>query len=213
MVKYIMVENHPNDSRVKIDYSGACQTLTGNMGTGGGNVPIVLETEGNEGKTIMEGVGYSLQAFGKYKESEKSSTLKRRDYKYVTDLIVDGSEHKSVNHRVRRLTPTECEALQGFPKGWTDIGEWKDANGKTRKCSDTSRYKALGNSIATPFWEWLLGRISKQYDRPATLGSLFDGISGFPYCWAKFNGKESCVWSSEIDEFCIAVAKTHFGED
>ena len=43
MVKHIMLENHPNDSRVKIDLSGVCQSLTGRMGTGGGNVPLVLE--------------------------------------------------------------------------------------------------------------------------------------------------------------------------
>ena len=113
----------------------------------------------------------------------------------------------------RRLTPLECERLQGFPDGWTDIGEWVDSKGKKHKPTDTPRYKALGNSIATPFWDWLMGKISDQYDRPATLGSLFDGISGFPYCWARYNGKENCIWASEIDEFCIAVAKAHFGDE
>lgn len=52
---------------------------------------------------------------------------------------------------VRRLTPLECERLQGFPDGWTDIGEWTDSKGKVHKCSDAPRYKALGNSIALPF--------------------------------------------------------------
>lgn len=114
---------------------------------------------------------------------------------------------------VRRLTPTECERLQNFPDGWTDIGDWVDSKGKTHKASDSPRYKALGNSIATPFWFVLLRRISATYDRPATLGSLFDGVGGFPYCWEMCNGKGTAIWASEIDEFCIAVTKERFGED
>lgn len=114
---------------------------------------------------------------------------------------------------VRRLTPLECERLQNFPDHWTDIGEWVDSQGKKHKDADTPRYKALGNSIALPFWDWLLGRISAQYDRPATLGSLFDGIGGFPLCWEKYNGKGSALWASEIEEFPIAVTKLRFPED
>lgn len=113
---------------------------------------------------------------------------------------------------IRRLTPLECERLQGYPDGWTDIGEWVDGKGKIRRTSDTARYKALGNSIALPFWFWLLRRISAQYERPATLGSLFDGIGGFPLCWEKCNGKGTALWASEIDEFCMAVTKRRFGE-
>lgn len=113
---------------------------------------------------------------------------------------------------VRRLTPLECERLQGFPDGWTDIGEWTDSKGKKHKDADSPRYKALGNSIATPFWFWLLRRISAQYERPATLGSLFDGIGGFPYCWERCNGAGTAIWASEIEEFPIAVTKKHFPE-
>ena len=113
---------------------------------------------------------------------------------------------------VRRLTPLECERLQGYPDGWTDIGEWTDSKGKKRQTTDTARYKALGNSIALPFWFWLLRRISAQYERPATLGSLFDGIGGFPLCWEMCNGKGSALWASEIEEFPIAVTKRRFGE-
>lgn len=120
---------------------------------------------------------------------------------------------KKMATAVRRLTPLECERLQGFPDGWTDLGDWVDTKGKKHKAADSPRYKALGNSIATPFWFWLLRRISAQYERPATLGSLFDGISGFPLVWAKCNGVETCLWSSEIDEFCIAVCKKHFGDE
>lgn len=114
---------------------------------------------------------------------------------------------------VRRLTPIECERLQAFPDGWTDIGEWTDSKGKKHKEADTPRYKALGNSIATPFWFYLLRRISAQYERPATLGSLFDGIGGFPYCWERCNGAGTAVWASEIEEFPIAVTKKRFRDE
>jgi site-specific DNA-cytosine methylase len=115
---------------------------------------------------------------------------------------------------VRRLTPLECERLQGFPDGWTDIGDWTDSKGKAHKGdSDSPRYKALGNSIALPFWFYLLRRISATYERPATLGSLFDGIGGFPLCWERCNGKGTAVWASEIEEFPIAVTKRHFPEE
>jgi DNA (cytosine-5)-methyltransferase 1 len=93
------------------------------------------------------------------------------------------------------------------------IGEWVDSKGKKHKDADSPKYKALGNSIALPFWFWLLKRISQQYDRPATLGSLFDGISGFPLCWERCNGQGTTLWASEIEEFPIAVAKKHFGDE
>lgn len=113
---------------------------------------------------------------------------------------------------VRRLTPKECERLQNFPDGWTDIGEWTDSKGKKRQTTDSARYKALGNSIALPFWFYLLRRIAAQYERPATLGSLFDGIGGFPLCWERCNGPGTARWASEIEEFPIAVTKKHFPE-
>ena len=117
------------------------------------------------------------------------------------------------NMVVRRLTPMECERLQGFPDGWTDIGEWRDSKGKLRKPSDSPRYKALGNSIALPFWDFLAKRISAQYLRPVTMGSLFDGIGGFPLVFERHNGKGTARWASEIEEFPIAVTKLRFGEE
>lgn len=116
------------------------------------------------------------------------------------------------NMVARRLTPLEWERLQGYPDGWTDIGKWRDSNGKKHRSSDSGRYTALGNSIALPFWFWLLRRISAQYERPATLGSLFDGIGGFPLCWERCNGKGTALWASEIEEFPMAVTKKRFGE-
>ena len=126
------------------------------------------------------------------------------------NCVIGEAEMETV---VRRLTPLECERLQGFPDGWTDIGEWTDSKGKVRQTSDSARYKALGNSIALPFWFYLLRRIAAQYERPATLGSLFDGIGGFPLCWERCNGRGTARWASEIEEFPIAVTKYHFGEE
>ena len=179
------------------------------------------------------------RAFGDYAPDDVVSAIKARDHKDATDLVVaavdcrNGTENPdvsgtlqskenggySLNYQnpvrtpsvVRRLTPLECERLQGYPDGWTDIGEWVDSKGKKHKIADTPRYKALGNSIALPFWAWLLQRISLHCGESATLGSLFDGIGGFPLIWELINGKGSCLWASEIEEFPIAVTKFHFG--
>lgn len=123
-----------------------------------------------------------------------------------------GEEAMEQNTIVRRLTPLECTRLQGFPDGWVDIGDWTDSKGKVHKDSDSVKYKALGNSIAIPFWFYLLRRIAAQYERPATLGSLFDGIGGFPLCWERCNGEGTAIWASEIEEFPMAVTKNHFPE-
>ena len=131
---------------------------------------------------------------------------------------------------VRRLTPLECNRLQGFPEkvvdgktvSWVDICEWTDSKGKVHKDADSAKYKALGNSIALPFWYKLLGNITDElYDtddwmavNPTyTLGSLFSGIGGFEYCWAMHNGKDACRWESEIEEFPMAVTRQHFGDE
>lgn len=186
-------------------------------------------------------VCYQMQGFGDYREGDVASNCKQRDYKDSTDLVVssvdcrnftEGGEingtlqakesvGQSLNLQntvrtgmiVRRLTPMECERLQGFPDHWTDIGEWRDSKGKLRKPSDSPRYKALGNSIALPFWDFLAKRISAQYLRPVTMGSLFDGIGGFPLVFERHNGKGTARWASEIEEFPIVVTKLRFGEE
>jgi len=152
-------------------------------------------------------------------------------------------------YRVRRLTPLECERLQGFPDKWTDVpgiknptaeemAFWLDAfrrydeimrplkHGEVKgrseatiirwmknPTSDTARYKALGNSIALPPWKWILKRIAAFYERDATLGSLFDGIGGFPLIWEQINGRGTARWASEIEPFCIAVTQYRFCEE
>lgn len=120
-----------------------------------------------------------------------------------------------VNHPdvVRRITPLECERLQGFPDGWTDIGEWTDSKGKTHKPSDSARYKALGNSIAIPPWTYVLQRLSLACGPDYTMASLFDGIGGFPLIWERLNGKGSCLWAAEIEEFPMAVTRIRFNEE
>ena len=114
------------------------------------------------------------------------------------------------NYIVRRLTPLECERLQGFPDNYTDIGDYTDSKGKKRKTNDGARYKALGNSIAIPPWTYVLSRLF-PYCEEKTMASLFDGIGGFPLIWERLGGK--AVWASEIEDFPIAVTKKHFSEE
>lgn len=97
--------------------------------------------------------------------------------------------------------------------GWTDIGDWIDTKGKKHKSADAPRYKALGNSIALPFWLWMLRRMRGYLPTGATMGSLFDGIGGFPLCWETIHGRGSARWASEIEEFPIAVTKLRFPEE
>ena len=159
---------------------------------------------------------FSFQAIGQYKESNQASSLKQRDYKDATDLILKGGGN--LNTAVRRLTPLECTRLQGFPDGWVDIGEpdekgdyyYTDTTGKRKKVTDSAKYKALGNSIALPFWRYLARRIMAQYEHEVTMGSLFDGIGGFPLVFSQCGCEP--VWASEIEEFPIAVTKEHFPE-
>ena len=113
---------------------------------------------------------------------------------------------------VRRLLPIECERLQGMPDDWSKYGI--DENGKVYELSDSARYKLQGNGIATPFWKWLLERISAQYDdHTPTMASLFDGQASFPMIWEDINGKGTAKWSSEIEKHARAVAKYHFPEE
>ena len=327
------VENHPNDSRVGINEGGKVQALTGRMGTGGGNVPMVMQCyskskraqSATDNETWVESeTANTLNAFDVgdvrtteavvmeayqhhgYRESDvlgtltagqnggvrgdtplvcysvdqgggKSSvdvredkaptlttthdgapavcystnhgsfhtladegicaTLQASDYKdpptccYAVDCrngtedsingalqsnsahSLNGNNVVRTHYIVRRLTPLECERLQGYPDGWTDIGDWVDSNGKKRQTSDAARYKALGNSIALPPWKWVLKRLCACYERDATMASLFDGIGGFPYRWEQLNGKGTCLWASEIEEFPMAVTKVRIGDD
>ena len=206
------------------DCGGVVPSLQARMGTGGNQVPLTF-------------------AFGRsdtLTESDVASAQSARQWKSATDLVcsVDcrnfleggainrtlqakesGGQSLTLNNVirknmvVRRLTPLECERLQGFPDGWTDIGAWTDSKGKLHKeSSDSARYKAMGNSIALPPWKWVLKRLCANYERDATLGSLFDGVGGFPLIWSQLNGVGSVKWASEVEEFPIAVTKRHCEE-
>ena len=169
--------------------------LQARMGTGGNQVPLT----------------YQMNGFGDYRAAEVASSCKQRDFKDSTDLAV-------THMVVRRLTPMECERLQGFPDGWTDIGDWvkTDKYGreiKVKGSANSPRYKALGNSIALPFWDWMMRRMARYLPEGATLGSLFDGIAGFPLIWERIHGKGTARWASEIEPFPIAVTKKWFGEE
>lgn len=192
----------------------------------------------NQGGIAVVQRAYQMQGFGDYREADVASSCKQRDYKDSTDLVIgidgecnayieqygtlrahaSGGAEETLMHRmvVRRLTPLECERLQGFPDGWTDIGDWvkTDKRGreiKVKGSADSPRYKALGNSIALPFWRWMFGRMAAYLPEGATLGSLFDGIGGFPLCWEDVHGAGTAIWASEIEEFPIAVTKKRFG--
>lgn len=161
---------------------------------------------------ITERQTFSEQSYSYYKKSDKCSTMKAK-----AGNVGNGSEcliaEKTIHWIVRRLTPTECERLQGYPDGWTDIGEWTDTKGKKHKPADSPRYKALGNSIALPQWFWIAQKMKRYLPAGATLGSLFDGIGGFPLVWETTYGKGTARWASEIEEFPIAVTKRRFGND
>lgn len=86
-----------------------------------------------------------------------SNGAKQQTYICVSDAVTISDNSRWV---VRRLTPIECERLQGFPDGYTDIGEWIDASGRKRKSADTNRYKALGNSFTVNVVRWIGQRIA-----------------------------------------------------
>lgn len=146
-------------------------------------------------------IGHDLRA-SQFTEDEKTDPLTATDYKDPIKL--------NIGSVVRRLTPLECERLQGYPDGWTDIGDWVDSKGKKHRDSDSPRYKAIGNSIALPFWEWMAHKMVNQIDPPATMASLFDGIGGFPLVFSRCGVDP--VWASEVEEFPIAVTKKRFPE-
>lgn len=139
-------------------------------------------------------------------ESEINGTLQAKESGGTSRNLNNVCRERYI---VRRLTPLECERLQGYPDGWTDIGEWTDTKGKKHKPADSPRYKALGNSIAIPPWLFVLSRLN-EYCEEKTMASLFDGIGGFPLIWEFLNGTGSAVWCSEIEEFPIAVTKIRF---
>ena len=170
----LVYENHGIDSR----YTGphkVAPTMSARYGTGGNNVPLVEQEadaiciagntvdrqpqNGGNGLGCQDDLAYTLTATDRhavysrqrvddFRHNDVASTQSARQYKDATDLICQQAE--ACAHLIRRLTPLECERLQGFPDGWTDIPG----------ASDSARYKALGNSVAIPCVEFILSRIA-----------------------------------------------------
>lgn len=207
-----------------LDMSHACDvirdcgevapSLQARMETGGNQIPLTYQkTTGTLSPGAHAGSYNGQDAYNDMlvcgaAVPDIAHTLKA---KANCDYRLDSETYPVQNMVVRRLTPLECERLQGFPDRWTDLGEWTDSKGKRHKDADSPRYKALGNSIALPPWKWLLKRLCGNYERDVTMASLFDGIGGFPLIWEQLNGRGTCLWASEIEEFPIAVTKRRFG--
>jgi len=97
---------------------------------------------------------YARQRVDEFKNDNIASTQSARQAKDATDLVVESDRQYA--QLIRRLTPLECERLQGFPDGWTNIPG----------ASDSARYRALGNSVAIPCVEFIM----KSLNEVASLG-------------------------------------------
>ena len=166
----LVYENHGIDSR----YTGphkVAPTMSARYGTGGNNVPLVEQEadaiciagntvdrqpqNGGNGLGCQDDLAYTLTATDRhavysrqrvddFRENDVVSTQSARQCKDAVDLVCQKADVHA--HLIRRLTPLECERLQGFPDGWTDIPG----------ASDSARYKALGNSVAIPCVDFVM---------------------------------------------------------
>lgn len=134
-----------------IEADGIAGTVTAAYGEGGGHVPFMLEYK----SFVEKNIDYFRRGGNhKYHSDEKSSTLRDTASPDCFDLVLAGEKKY-----IRRLTPLECERLQGFPDNWTQI-EWR---GKSKEyCPDSLRYKAIGNSMAVPVMRWIGERMKKE---------------------------------------------------
>jgi DNA (cytosine-5)-methyltransferase 1 len=142
----VVYETHPADSRVK-EMGDVCQTVTSRWGTGGGNVPLVSaysireDAKANTFSATELDVTPALQALRPSVQSHHAQT-------FIANQMA-----------VRRLTPIECERLQGFPDDYTNI-PWRNKS----ESPDSLRYKAMGNSMAVPCMNWIGQRIQQVED-------------------------------------------------
>ena len=166
----LVYENHGVDARIR-ESGEVSPTVTARYGTGGGNTPLVQEDDdvycivgniidrqpenGGNGCGYQQDLAYTLTALDRhavyarqrvdeFKNDNIASTQSARQAKDATDLVVEPDRQYA--QLIRRLTPLECERLQGFPDGWTDIPG----------ASDSARYRALGNSVAIPCVEFIM---------------------------------------------------------
>ena len=166
----LVYENHGVDARIR-ESSEISPTVTARFGTGGGNTPLVQEPNevycivgniidrqpenGGNGCGYQENLAYTIttcdrhtvfarQRVDEFRNDDIASTQSARQAKDATDLVVEPDRQYA--QLIRRLTPWECELLQGFPLGWTDIPS----------ASDSARYRALGNSVPVPCVEFIM---------------------------------------------------------
>lgn len=227
---YQLVGVNSNSMKSSNPNSGCYETEQAGTITTNGCVPnnqggtAIMEPVSNSGCRVSYGetdsaveshpVVVDRAAFNQGKNAQFD--IKMEETEIVPTIVAKGPHAvaQPVQYRVRRLTPLECTRLQGYPDGWVDIGDWIDSKGKKHKEADAPKYKALGNSIALPFWKWLCKNLVNQLKKDGyttTMASLFDGIGGFPLCWTEATlSKESVAWISEIEEFPLAVTRRHF---
>ena len=180
----LVYENHGVDARIR-ESGEVSPTVTARYGTGGGNTPLVQEPNevycivgniidrqpenGGNGCGYQQDLAYTLTALDRhavyarqrvdeFRNDDIASTQSARQAKDATDLVVEPDRQYA--RLIRRLTPGECELLQGFPPGWTDIPS----------ASDSARYRALGNSIPVPCVEFIM----KSLQAVAAMGT--DGM-------------------------------------
>ena len=166
----LVYENHGVDARIR-ESGEVSPTVTARYGTGGGNTPLVQEPNevycivgnvidrqpenGGNGCGHQENLAYTIttvdrhavyarQRVDEFRNDDIASTQSARQAKDATDLVVEPDRQYA--QFIRRLTPWECELLQGFPLGWTDIPS----------ASDSARYRALGNSVPVPCVEFIM---------------------------------------------------------
>lgn len=169
-----LFENHGIDARYTGPHTVA-PTMSARYGTGGNNQPLVAQEpqtfcisgnivdrkphNGGNGFGFQEGISYTLntadrhaifsrQRVDRFQKNDVVSTQSARQHKDATDLVC--SPGRETAQLIRRLTPLECERLQGFPDGWTALPG----------AADSARYKALGNSVAIPCVTYVLHRIA-----------------------------------------------------
>ena len=166
----LVYENHGVDARIR-ESGEVSPTVTARYGTGGGNTPLVQESNevycivgniidrqpenGGNGCGYQENLAYTIttcdrhavfarQRVDEFKNDDIASTQSARQAKDATDLVMEPDRQYA--QLIRRLTPLECERLQGFPDDWTNIPD----------ASDSTRYRALGNSVAIPCVEFIM---------------------------------------------------------
>ena len=149
-------------------------TLCAKYGTGGGNVPYIpmIEKGIRGGQSLGSGnlpVLHNCQLWDE-PENDLSPCLRARmgTGGNSTPMVPEEEEEMSGHYVVRRITPLECERLQAFPDGYSDIGEWTDKKGKKRVTTDAARYKALGNSMCVNVMREIAARIDWALANPIT---------------------------------------------